>query len=58
MYIYIFTFFRFSIHYMMCDRSVFGSLYYFGYHFIISLVTGKNKYEINTLMKKVSYDNI
>ena len=36
----------------------FGSLYHFGYHFIISLVTGKNKYQINTLMKKASYDNI
>ena len=25
----------------------FGSLYRLGYHFIISLVTGKNKYEFN-----------
>ena len=24
----------------------------FGYHFIILLVTGKNKYQINALMKK------
>ena len=31
---------------------------WFGYHFIISLVTGKNKYEINAFMKKGSYDNI
>ena len=38
----------------MCGSLVwyFGSLYRFGYHFIISLVTGKNKYEINALMKK------
>ena len=35
-----------------------GSLSLFGYHFIISLVTGKNKNEINALMKKASYDNI
>ena len=31
-----------------------GNLCRFGYPFIISLVTGKSKYEINTLMKKVS----
>ena len=36
----------------------FGSLYCCGYHFIIPLVTGKNKYQINVLMKKVSYDKI
>ena len=37
-YIYIFTFFCFSIHYM------FDSLVaYIGYHFVISLETGKNK---------------
>ena len=35
-----------------------GSLSLFGYHFIISLVTGKNINEINALMKKASYDNI
>ena len=29
----------------------------FGYHFIISLVTAKKKYNINALMKKASYDN-
>ena len=39
----------------MCDI---GSLYRFGYHFFISLVTGENEYEINALMKKASYDNI
>ena len=33
-------------------------IYRFGYHFMISLVTGKNKYEINVLMKKASYENI
>ena len=36
----------------------FLSLCHFGYHFIISLVTGKNKYQINALMKNVSYGNI
>ena len=35
-----------------------GSLYRFGYHFIISLVIGKNKCEINALIKIASYDNI
>ena len=43
-----------------------GSLYLFVYHsvslrlsfIIISLVSEKNEYEINALMKKVSFDNI
>ena len=52
---YIFTFFCFSIHYM-CDASVACIT---SVHFIIiSLVTGKTKYEINALMMKDSYDNI
>ena len=34
----------------------FDSLYRFVYHFIISLVTGKIKYETNTLMNRASYD--
>ena len=49
-YIYTYIYFCFSIHYIC-------SLNRFGYHFIISLVTAKNKYNINALMKKVSYDN-
>ena len=42
----------------MCDSLVACITYCFGYHFIISLVTGKNKYEINVLMRKASDDNI
>ena len=46
------TFFCFSIYFMRDSSLAFIA------SVIISLVQGKNKYEINTLMKKASYNNI
>ena len=54
-YIYIYIYTYIYIYYIYIYYIY---IYRFGYHFSISLVTRKNKYDINALMKKTSYDNI
>ena len=52
------TYLRSALFHLVHVRWVGRDLCCLGYHFIILLVTGKNKYEINALMKKASYNNI